>query len=83
MKHNPSFCLVVRCHITCFLTLFPSCSPLHTGSQTRLADPPSGCISGHPFLHLHGNQGHTGEARPSSTGTNSAAHIHSVSKRQQ
>lgn len=51
------------------------------GSQTQPADPPSGCISGRLSLRLHGNQGRRGEARPSSGGTSSAAHIHSVSKR--
>lgn len=50
------------------------------GSQTRPADPPSGCISGRPSPRLHGNQGRKGAARPSSGGTNSAAHNHSVSK---
>lgn len=64
----------------CLLTSLPSYSPSHTGNQTRPADPPSGCISGRPSPRLHGNRGRTGEARPSSAGTNSAARNHSVSK---
>lgn len=49
-------------------------------SRTQPADPPSGCISVRPSLRLHGNPGRTGAAHPSSGGTSSAAHIHSVSK---
>ena len=66
--------------VMCLLTLLPTCSPSHTGSRTQLAGPPSGCISGRLSLRLRGNQGRTDAARPSSGGTNSAAHIHSVSK---
>ncbi len=62
------------------LTSLPSYSPSRTGSQTLPADPPSGCISGRPSLRLHGNQGRRGAERPSSGGTNSAAHNHSVSE---
>lgn len=68
--------------ISC-LTWLPSYSPSHTGSQTRPTDPPSGCISGRLFLRLRGNQVHRDAAHPSSEGTNSAAHIHSVSKKHQ
>lgn len=68
------------CTLMCLLTSLPSYSPSHTGNQTRPADPPSGCISGRPSPRHHGNRGHTGEARPSSGGTNSVAHNHSVSK---
>ncbi len=64
----------------CLLTSLPSYSPSHTGSQTQPADPPSGCISGRPSPRLHGNPGRTGAVHPSSGGTNSAAHNHSVSK---
>lgn len=66
-------------HVICLLTSLPSYSPSHTGSRTQPADPPSGCTSGRPFLRLHGNRGRTGAARPSSGGTSSAAHNHSVS----
>lgn len=62
------------------LTSLPSCSPSHTGNQTLPANPPSGCISDRPSLRLHGNRGHMGATHPSSGGTNSAAHIHSVSE---
>lgn len=52
------------------------------GNQTQPAGLPSGCTSVHPSPRLHGNQGHMDGARPSSAGTNSAAHIHSVSEKQ-
>lgn len=61
------------------LTSLPSCSPSHMENQTQPANPPSGCISDRPSLHLHGNRGHMGATHPSSGGTNSAVHIHSVS----
>lgn len=50
------------------------------GNQTRPAGPPSGYTSGRPSLRPHGNPGRTGAARPSSGGTDSAAHSHSVSE---
>lgn len=62
------------------LTSLPSYSPSRTGSQTLPADPPSGYISGRPSLRLHGNQARRGAAHPSSGGTNSVAHNHSVSE---
>lgn len=50
------------------------------GNQTLPASPPSGCISDRPSRRRHGNRGHMGARHPSSGGTNSAAHIHSVSE---
>lgn len=70
-------CYAAGCSV---LTSLPSCSPSHTGNQTPPANPPSGCISDRPSPRLRGNQGRTGATHPSSGGTNSAAHIHSVSE---
>lgn len=63
------------------LTSLPSYSPLHKGSQTQPADPPSGYTSAHPSPRLHDNQEHTVATHLPSAGTSSAARIHSVSER--